>query len=198
VRKAADLRIVPAALATAVALFVLQASAATQILYRWTDAQGRVQYADKPPVGFKGEVTQVEVDATTQPASTPRAPRVAPEVMRDVVPDIAKARRDKRALLEAAVRRAQDKLAAAKLALEGGGEMQQDERQFIQRPYAQAQEGRSNCRQATDANGKAFFICPAVVPNEEYFGRQGRLEEAVKKAEEELSDAQAAYRRGVD
>jgi hypothetical protein len=50
-----------------------------------------------------------------------------------------------------------------------------------------------------DANGKlAGFNCPAIVPNEEYYERMRGLDEALKKAEEELDAAQTAYRRGVD
>jgi len=191
--------------AACVAAGFIVASAAladTRTLYRWIDAQGRTQYSDKPPTGFKGEVTRVEVDFEATPAAAPqRAPRVSPEVLRDVVPpptDINKARREKREKLEAAVRRAEEKVAAAKKALEGGGDIQDDEHQVIQRRYARAQEGKSNCRAVTDANRKTTFICPSIVPNDEYYGRIRGLEDALKKAEEELSEAKTAYMRGVD
>ena len=176
----------------------------TRTLYRWTDAQGRVQYSDKPPTGFKGEVTRVEVEleANTAPATAPRAPLVAPEVLRDVVAppaDINRTRRETRERLEAVVREAERKVAVAKAALEGGEDRQDNENQTVQRRFARPQPGRSNCRAMTDANGKpAGFNCPAIVPNDEYYERMRGLEEALKKAEDELDAAKAAYRRGVD
>lgn len=189
----------------AAALAASAASAAepqTRTLYRWTDADGRVQYADKPPAGFKGEVTRVEVDldANTRPAQAPKPQRIAPEVLRDVTPppvDAAKARREKRAKLEAALRTAQDNVAAAKAALEGGAEPKEGEQQVVQRRYAQAQASKSNCRTVKEG-AKTNIICPALVPNEQYYDRVRSLEEALKKAEADLADAEAAYRRGMD
>ncbi len=181
-----------------------QTQTQTQVrtLYRWVDANGRVQYADKPPVGFKGEVTKVDVDldANTRPAAAAKAQRIAPDVLRDVTPqppDIAKARREKRAKLEEALRRAQDKVAAAKAALESGGAPNDDEQQVVQRRYAKAQASKSNCRTVPEG-GKSKIVCPALVPSEQYYDRQRSLEEAVRQAEEELADAEAAYRRGRD
>ena len=184
----------------AAALAVLTVHAQTRTLYRWTDAQGRVQYADKPPAGFTGEVTKVEVDldANVRPLQAPKAQRIAPDVLRDVTPpDAAKARREKRAKLETALRAAQDKVAAAKAALADGGEPQDDERQVVQRRYAKAQASKSNCRTVTEG-GKSSIVCPALVPSERYYDRMRGLEEEVRKAEEELADAEAAYRRGMD
>jgi hypothetical protein len=190
----------------AVTLVVMAGSALAEgrVLYRWTDAQGRVQYSDRPPTGFKGEVTRVDidVDATPAPVAAPRAPIVAPEVLRDVVPpavDINKARREKREKLEAAVRNAEKKVASAKAALDGGGDPQDGEGQVIQRHFARPQAGHSNCRRVTDGAGRpGGFVCPAVVPNDEYYERIKGLEEALKKAEAELAQAEIDYRRGVD
>jgi hypothetical protein len=47
-------------------------------------------------------------------------------------------------------------------------------------------------------DGKKTTFCPVSMPNEAYFERISRLEAAVKAAEEELTAAQRAYRRGVD
>jgi outer membrane PBP1 activator LpoA protein len=128
----------------------------------------------------------------------PKAQRIAPDVLRDVTPPgAAKARREKRAKLEAALRAAQDKVAAAKAALADGGEPQDDERQVVQRRYAKAQASKSNCRTVTEG-GKSSIVCPALVPSERYYDRVHGLEEAIRKAEEELADAESAYRRGVD
>ena len=201
-------KVAEARLGRALCLFAALAAAGasfadTRTLYRWTDAQGRVQYSDKAPTGFKGEVTRVDVelDANTAPAA-PRAPLVAPEVLRDVVAppaDINRTRRETRARLEAAVREAERKVAVAKAALEGGEDRQDTENQVVQRRFARAQPGRSNCRPMIDANGKPAGVnCPAIVPNEEYYERMRGLEEALKNAEDELDAAKAAYRRGVD
>jgi hypothetical protein len=57
---------------------------------------------------------------------------------------------------------------------------------------------RSNCRVVTDTDGKSTLICATMVPNEAYRERQQKLEEAVRRAEEEVAAAEQAYRRGVD
>lgn len=202
--KDASARIARAACAAAALAIAASAYADVRTLYRWTDDQGRVQYSDKPPpASFKGEVTRIETDteANTRPSGTPRPPLVSPEVLRDVTPakpDIAKTRRETRARLELAVQQAEDKVAAAKAAIAGGGELKDDERQTVQRQYAQAQPGKSNCRASTGSDGKPTVMCPAMVPSEQYYDRMRGLEDALKQAEEELSDAKAAYRRGVD
>jgi hypothetical protein len=191
-----------AAACIAAAIAVHAAEPQTRTLYRWTDAEGRVQYADKPPAGFKGEVTRVEVDldANVRPLAPAKPQRIAPDVLRDVTPpsaDIAKARREKRAKLEAALRAAQDKVAAAKAALEEGGAPKDDEQQVVQRRYAKAQASKSNCRTVKEGD-KTSVVCPSLVPGEPYYERQKSLEETLRRAEAELADAEAAYRRGVD
>jgi len=191
-----------AAACIAAALAVQAAEPQTRTLYRWTDAEGRVQYADKPPAGFKGEVTKVEVDldANVRPLTPPKTQRIAPDVLRDVTPpsaDIAKARREKRARLEAALRAAEDKVAAAKAALESGAAPKDGEQQVVQRRYAKAQASKSNCRTVKEGD-RTQIVCPALVPGEQYYDRQKSLEDALREAEAELADAQAAYRRGVD
>ena len=185
------------------ALAQTQDAPQTRTLYRWTDTQGRVQYSDKPPTGFKGEVKRVDVDldVNTRPGAAPRAPLVPADVMRDVVPappDVAKSRRDKRAKLEEAVRQAEGNVALAKAALEGGGEPKDDETSVVRRQYARPQPGKSNCRTVPGDDGKPMIVCPSIVPNDTYYDRQRSLEEALRKAEDELAEARNAYRRGVD
>ena len=199
----AELRLSRALLAALVLMTGLAAQAETTTFYRWTDAQGRIQYSDKPPSGFKGEVTtfEVEFDGTKAkgPAAT-RAPLVPPDVMRDVAPpppDMNKARRDSRAKLEESLRKAQAKVAAAKAALESGGDLKDDERQVVQRTYAKAQPDKSNCRPTHDGK-KGAVMCPSIVPGEPYYDRQRALEEALRKAEEELAAAETAYGRGMN
>ena len=187
-----------AAIAALLAIGVAHADVRT--LYRWTDAQGRVQYSDKPPpASFKGEITRIEVetDSNTSAAEAPRAPRVAPDVLKDVTPDLNKARREKRAKLEEGVRQAQKKVAEAKAALEQGVEPKDDEQGVIQRRYAKAPAGKTNCRVIPEGDKKAI-ICPAITPNEQYYERQKSLEEGLRAAQQELDEAERAYRRGVD
>jgi hypothetical protein len=202
VRKGAE-RLARVLVATAALVASVVALAETKTFYRWTDAQGRIQYSDKPPTGFKGELTtfEVEFDGTkAKGPAVPRAPIVPADVMRDVVPppiDVAKGKRDQRAKLEESLRKAQDKVAAAKTALESGGDIKEDERQVVQRTYAKAQPDKSNCR-ATNDGKKGAVMCPSIVPGEPYYDRQRGLEEALRKAEEELAEAEAAYRRGMN
>jgi hypothetical protein len=57
---------------------------------------------------------------------------------------------------------------------------------------------RSNCRQEKDKNGQTIVMCPTAVPGAEYHDRIARLEENLRRAEEELAAAEEAWRRGVD
>ena len=173
----------------------------TRTLYRWTDDQGRVQYSDRQPVGFKGEVTKVEVDLemNTRPVvPAPGQQVVPPDVLRDVTPDIAKQRRDLRAKLDQDVRAAEKKVAAAKAALDEGGAPKEDERNVVQRPVDKPDPTKSNCRVVPNQAGQPGVACPSLVPNELYYDRIKGLEDALRQAEDELAQAQQAYRRGVD
>jgi hypothetical protein len=209
VPKGAEARLARAACVAAALFVVLGAHAQatsppqtqSRTLYRWTDDQGRVQYSDKPPTGFKGEVTKVEIDleANTRPlAPAPRQQVVPADVLRDVTPDVAKQRRDLRAKLEQDVLAAEKKVAAARAALDGGGNPKEDERNVVQRPSDRADPTKSNCRVVPNQAGKPGVVCPALVPNELYYDRIKGLEDALRQAEEELGEAQQAYRRGVD
>ena len=197
-----------------------------QTLYKWIDAQGRVQYSDKPPKDFKGEVTKLESDplpTATVPAR-PASPKAAPEAAPPAT-DLNAQRRAIRERLGANVKLAREKLERARKALAEAGGPEPEERQVIQQRVAQGggnpkplpipntdptqgrtagggmhgMTARSNCREVTLADGKTkTVICPTSVPGEAYFDRVRRLEEEVAKAEEELEAAQTAYRRGVD
>jgi len=60
---------------------------ASAVVYKWTDAQGKLQYGDRPPDGVHAEVVQLlgthasssstARNASTAPAQTPPAARVA-------------------------------------------------------------------------------------------------------------------------
>lgn len=175
--------------------------ALSQALYKWTDKDGKTQYSDKPPVKFEGEVTRIEIDA--QPATRPPyvPPPAQPKTVEDVPPkaaDPATKRRELRAKLEARVAAARVQLAAAKAALEAGGAPQDGEGQVVQQRFAKPKAGRSNCRAVKGADNKVTYNCPALVPNDAYYERLKNLEDALARAEEELSAAEEAYRRGVD
>lgn len=187
-------------------LFAVNATHAAT-LYKWIDAQGRVQYSDQPPKNFKGEVTRIEQDIAPTPVSA--APQKSPEAAKadtkpaaeKAPPDMATKRRAQREKLAGDVERARARLEAAKAALENGGAPEVDERQVVQQHFAKGTKPgtpRSNCREVTKADGKKSLMCPALVPNEDYYDRIAALEEAIKRAELELEEAERAYRRGAD
>ena len=189
-----------AALAAALAL-----PAVAQVLYRWVDAQGRTQYSDKAPKGFKGEVTRIEteVEKVTLPSKAtppaPTAPNAKPAAPGE---DIAAKRRATRARLEQRLATARANVDAAKKALSESEVPQDDERQVVQqRRVTGGMHGmapRSNCRTEVGKDGKKHLMCPVQVPTPEYHDRVAGLEANLRKAEEDLADAEEAWRRGVD
>ena len=209
------------AAALCIACIALAGSAAAQVLYKWVDAQGRIQYSDKPPKDFKGEVTRIEPDAF--PPAVAR-PLPQPSVQgQDGKVDINAQRRATRERLAANIERARDKRDVAKKALDDAAPTD-DERQVIQqrvsrggnakpqpipnrdatqaRPTGGGMHGmsadRTNCRE-TVSNGRKAVVCPTSIPGgEAYRERIKRLEEELAAAEEELAAAETAYRRGVD
>ncbi len=176
--------------------------------YKWVDKDGKTQYGDRPPKNFPGEVTRVEIDTPPTPsAPAPRsdacAKKAAPQQ------DVAEKRREVRDKLEADLAKARARLELARAHLAEDSAPLDDERQVIQQrvekgmplPGAGAMHGsapKSNCRVVTGTDGKSTLVCATVIPNEAYRERQQKLEEAVRQAEEEVSAAEQAYRRGVD
>ena len=196
----------------------LAAPAYAQVLYKWTDKDGKVQYADKPPVRFNGTVTKIDIDVKPDPDTRP-----APQRPVDVGPassDLVAKRRAIRTALAAQVARARDRLEAAKTALAAADAPLDDERQVVQQrldqarpqpgPDSQSTGGmfgtggmlggadRSNCRVEQQADGRKVTTCPTFVPGEAYYDRVQRLEEAVRRAQADVDEAEEAYRRGVD
>lgn len=182
------------------------ASSVAQTLYKWTDAQGRIQYSDRPPKDFKGEVTRIESDAQPPqaPAWVPKAtePKAQEGKQVEKAPgDMNSRRRALREKLAADVTRARERLEAAKKALDEAEGPQVDERQVVQQRFARGTKPatpRSNCREVVASDGKKQLMCPALVPGEGYYDRVRALEEAVAKAEEDLTLAERAYRQGAD
>ena len=194
----------------AVALLLLASGAFAEVLYKWVDKDGRVHFSDKPPVGFKGEVAKIVTDAVPDPPPV-AAPRPAPKVVKPEAEDdeksvdIATQRRQLREQLAARVAAARVKLEAARKALADGEDASSEERQYVRQEFARDERRpdktpppRGNCMSQKTTDGKAVWNCPRSIPTEAYFTRQDKLEEAVKKAEEELAEAERAYRRGVD
>jgi exonuclease VII small subunit len=188
--------------------------AAGQGLYKWIDDSGKTQYSDRPPKNFKGEVTRIEteVEKTTLPPASPTAPAPPPaapsttKATGKALPpppaeDILAKRRATRAVLEERLTKARAKVESTKKALEEAQSPEPEDRQVVQqRAVGGGMHGmapRSNCRVEMAGNSK-ILMCPTSVPTMEYQDKLARLEEDVRKAEEELDAAQRAWRRGVD
>ena len=75
-----------AALAAAAAALALSLPIAAQVLYKWIDADGKVQYSDQPPKKHSGPVTRIEPDPAPAPGPVRKPipvqpkPAVAPKV----------------------------------------------------------------------------------------------------------------------
>jgi hypothetical protein len=203
-----------------VILLGASAAAMAQALYRWSDADGKTHYGDRPPKGALN-VTRIEIDppgnTVTMPAA-PKAPAESAKSEEKAPPDLATRRRALREKLEGVLVKAREKLAAAKLAL-AEAEPGDDERQFIQQRKGADTKGntgsgttaegrqvggsfgmgeRRNCREVPGRDGQRVVVCPTFVPNEKFQDRVALMEEAVRAAELEVSEAEYAYRRGVD
>lgn len=180
--------------------------AMAQTLYRWTDAHGKTHYGDRPPkdaIGLIRVETGPDTNAFTAPlVPVPKAaPLIGDAPEKAAPPDRATQRRETRERLRAEVTRARDNLALAKKKLADGGDMQDDERQVVQQRSGKGPVtavARQNCRQVPGKDGKISTMCPVSVPNDQYYERMGKLEDAVREAEEAVAVAESAYRRGVD
>jgi hypothetical protein len=192
------------ALILAAALAALPAAA--QVLYKWVDADGKTQYSDRRPKDFKGEVLRIEPEiekATLPPPvrAAPPAPARGGEAKDSGTEDIAAKRRATRESLDARLKQARSKVEAARKALADSESPTPEERQVVQQRAAgggmHGMAARSNCREEKRGNQK-ILMCPTAVPTEEYRDRIARMEDDVRKAEEELAAAEQAWRRGVD
>ncbi len=179
---------------------LLAAPAAAQVLYKLVDKNGRVTYSDREPKGYEGTVTRIEQD--TAPTSLPPSKPVEAKKRESSSPGIAESRRSSREALDKKVREAQAKVDAARKARDEGGDPRADELQTVQHRYPPLRRGeappRANCFDAVDPNGAATLNCPTQVPQESYYERRKKLEDAVRDAEAELAAAERAYRRGTD
>ena len=128
-----------ASLAFALALFLAAGAASAQVLYKWIDAAGKVQYSDRPPKDFKGPIERIEYEPpppprTPAPAAVPAKPenRSDEGTKAEAPVDLVTKRRALRAKLQADIDAARVKVEAARKALEEGSEPEEGERQAIQ------------------------------------------------------------------
>jgi hypothetical protein len=208
-KSASPKRIARHALAAAAAVALLAFGAApaafAQVLYKWVDATGKIQYSDVPPKNFKGEVTRIVPDEQPAvPAPVPRAAPPSPEAGDRPAADLATQRRTLRNQLFDRLSQARARLDAAKLALADAPGPGPEERQIVQQRLQGGgggmhglSSGRSNCREVVK-DGKKSTFCPALLATAPYYERIEALEQAVRAAEEELAAAEQAFRRGMD
>jgi Domain of unknown function (DUF4124) len=71
---------------------------ASAVVYKWTDAQGKVQYGDRPPDGVHAEVVELLVAHNAATRSAPAQP--APAAKNTVVPASPKDAEDKNAVAQ--------------------------------------------------------------------------------------------------
>jgi len=180
---------------------LLAVPAAAQVLYKLVDKNGQVTYSDREPKGYEGTVTRIEQD--TAPTAVPPSKPVEAKKRESSSPGIAETRRSSREALDAKVRAAQAKVDAARKARDDGENPRADELQTVQHRYPPLRKGeappRANCFHAVDpTSGAALLNCPTQVPQESYYERRKKLDDALRDAEAELAAAERAYRRGTD
>jgi hypothetical protein len=152
-------------------------SASAQELWKYTDKNGKVTYADKAPMnGEKAERVNADTTGTVIPAAKnlfegkPQGSAV--------VNSRASGREAEREVYRKKLEVARDQLEQAKKALERGQEPTEDERVIV--------VGRGKEGQPTGVN--------SINRKPEYFQRIAALEDAVKKAEENVAAAEKEFR----
>ena len=71
------------------AVLMAWSTLASAVVYKWVDAQGKLQYGDRPPDGVHAEVVEGLGHNSSRPASTP--PAAAKEPTAQVPSDVKKA-----------------------------------------------------------------------------------------------------------
>ena len=164
--------------AASVAWLALSASA--QDLWKYTDKNGKVTYADKAPMnGEKAERVNADTTGTVIPAAKnlfEGKPQGSAAINLR-----ASEREAGRASYRKKMETARDELEQAKKALEAGQEPTQDERQIV--------VGRGKEGQPTGVN--------AVNRKTEYFERIAGLEAAIRKAEEKVAAVEKDFRENA-
>jgi len=172
----------------------------SQTLYKLIAKDGRITYSDHAPKNFDGQVIRIEPDTGSNVMPSNRPP--TPPSPATTGSSYGANRAANREALEKALRAAKAKVEAARQAKADGTDPGPDEMQMIQRRYAPLKPGqdppRTNCRHATDGEGRPYLLCAMQVPGEAFYDRQKKLDADLDKALEELADAERAYRRGAD
>lgn len=188
-----------AAFVAALALAASPASAQA-VLYKLIGKDGKVTYSDHAPKNFDGQVIRLEPDTESNVVPSNRPPAKGAAPAKDS--SFGANRAANREALEKTLRAAQARVEEARKAKAEGDAPGPDEMQVIQQRFAPLKAGqdppRSNCRNATDSQGRPYLLCAAQVPGDAYYERQKALDAALEKALEELADAERAYRRGAD
>jgi hypothetical protein len=172
----------------------------SQPLYKLIAKDGRITYSDHAPKQFEGQVIRLEPYTESNVVPSKRTPANATPPA-GPSPYAVKRAADREAL-EKALREARAKVDAARKAKADGGEPGDDEMQVIQRRFAPLKAGqdppRSNCRNATDSEGRPYLLCASQVPGEAFYERQKKLDAELDDALAQLAEAERAYRRGAD
>ena len=135
--------------------------AAAQTLYKLIDKNGKVTYSESPPKEFDGKVIRVDIDPKANTATLPKPSAAAPA-----------------------------QKAPATAATPSGGDSVRAAREKLEAAKKALQDAQDNPREdeVQRVGNKGGFTRP--VPTEAYQKRLETLEEAVRKAEQELRDAQ--------
>lgn len=158
---------VPALAASCLAL----AQGDRQVVYRLVDQNGKTTYSEKAPGSdYKGKVTRIDVDLKANSATLRPLGDPSPAVSLPLTaPELDRVRAD------AELARATQALQEANKALEAGKEPAEDEKQIV-----------------GNAGGGV-----RIVLTEAYQARIGKLQDAVKAAQEEVERARRAARQAA-
>lgn len=161
-----------------IAFFAVSTSA--QELWKYTDKNGKVTYADKAPMnGEKAERVNADTTGTVIPA--PKNLYQGQPQRSATVSSRASEREAARDNFRKNVDAAREELDQARKALETGREPTQQERQIV--------VGRGKDGQPTGAN--------AIIRKPEYDERIASLEAAIKQAEEKVANAEKNSRENA-
>lgn len=185
--------------------FAAALSAHAQVLYKYVDEKGRVTYSNEPPgPGDTRSVTRIEASPQTNVVESARPNATTARIAAKL------AERDSKIdQLKAEVEAARKRLAETEAARDGGKDVRDDERQWtISRPDPGAKpdkdgklpgrNGTVTCQIRTAPDGEKRAFCPPIpVPNEAYYERQNKLNQAVADARRALEDAEHDARRNT-
>lgn len=165
------LRLIAALLALLAAPAIALGQGDRQVVWKLVDKKGKVTYADKaPPKDYDGKVTRIEVDLTANRATlVSLGESSAPVLLPLTAPEL------KRVKADAELARARERLEEARKAREDGKDPTPEETRWIGKKGGGARPE----------------------PTEAYHERIGKLDQALKSAEEEHERARRAARNAA-